>query len=138
MLSCPLEQSQYPEPNLWCFNANRAHKPICNVVGTRWLQQCPRRSEQWKVHVGLLDGEGKFHLKQTFICCIKLLIALLRIKGRNRINTLYFVALSLCCRQALGVSAGTVHVHTMNIPGRGCQAQELVWVCDSDNPTVLR
>lgn len=66
------------------------------------------------------------------------MIAQLRIKGRDRINTLYFVPLPLSCRQALGVSAGTVHIHTINIPGSGCQAQEAAQELsrggDSDNP----
>lgn len=62
------------------------------------------------------------------------MIALLRIKGRNRINTLYFDPLPVSCRQAVGVSAGTVQVHT-NIRGRGCQAQGACPGGDSDNPS---
>lgn len=42
---------------------------------------------------------------------MKLLITVLRTKGRNRRNNLYFVLLPLSYRQLFGISAWTVHIH---------------------------
>lgn len=39
-------------------------------------------------------------------------------------TTLYFVPLPLSCRQPLGISARTVHVHAMTTRSSGCRAQE--------------